>query len=198
MLVQRPALRAQARRGWVSITYRTDLGCNAVLQWQEIVSASPSLLINNIGIPRVRSHQKCVEYSTAQRHNGCVARHQDPHFKKPNHRRRVIQTQLLAEYAYVLKPGGLLYTVTDVEELAAWMRNKLDAHPLFERVPEDELARDAVVPLLTTATEEGQKVARNGGQVLSRTPLVFFFLPGCFLKEGWFLDLGNDDTGIVR
>lgn len=29
--------------------------------------------------------------------------------------------------------GGLLYTITDVPELGEWMRDKLDAHPLFVR-----------------------------------------------------------------
>eukprot|EP00884_Botryococcus_braunii_P022675 jgi/Botrbrau1/9091/Bobra.0305s0001.1 len=88
----------------------------------------------------------------------------DPHFKKPNHRRRVIQSQLLAEYAYLLQPGGLLYTITDVPELSSWMRDKMEAHPLFQRVSDDELASDPAAALLATATEEGQKVARNGGQ----------------------------------
>ncbi|CBI20788.3 unnamed protein product, partial [Vitis vinifera] len=55
----------------------------------------------------------------------------DPHFKEKNHRRRVISTHLLDEYAYVL---------------------------------EAELEGDPVVKLLSSATEEGQKVARNGGQ----------------------------------
>ena len=32
-----------------------------------------------------------------------------------NHRRRIIQTTLLAEYAYLLAVGGMLYTITDVQ-----------------------------------------------------------------------------------
>lgn len=63
----------------------------------------------------------------------CDMHPQDPHFKTSNHRRRIIQTSLLAEYAYCLSVGGMLYTVTDVQELGEWMRAKLDAHPLFER-----------------------------------------------------------------
>lgn len=58
---------------------------------------------------------------------------QDPHFKTANHRRRIIQTSLLAEYAYCLALGGMLYTITDVPELGEWMKAKLDVHPLFER-----------------------------------------------------------------
>lgn len=46
---------------------------------------------------------------------------QDPHFKAANHRRRIINTNLLTEYAYVLTPGGMLYTITDVPELGEWM-----------------------------------------------------------------------------
>jgi tRNA (guanine-N7-)-methyltransferase len=34
---------------------------------------------------------------------------------------------------------------------------------MFERVPEAELTKDPVVPLLYTGTEEGQKVERNSG-----------------------------------
>lgn len=45
------------------------------------------------------------------------------------------------------------------------MRQKLEAHPCFEPLSEQELAADPAVALLTRATEEGQKVARNSGQV---------------------------------
>ena len=45
---------------------------------------------------------------------------QDPHFKAANYRRRIIQRTLLAEYAYLLRPGGMLYTITDVEDLGNW------------------------------------------------------------------------------
>lgn len=58
---------------------------------------------------------------------------QDPHFKTANHRRRIIQTFLLAEYAFILAVDGVLYTITDVQELGEWMRSKLDAHQLFQR-----------------------------------------------------------------
>jgi tRNA (guanine-N7-)-methyltransferase len=88
----------------------------------------------------------------------------DPHFKEKNHRRRVISTQLLDEYAYVMEVGGIIYTITDVEELGEWMRSCLEKHPLFEAVPDEEIKADPVVKLLSTATEESQKVARNGGQ----------------------------------
>lgn len=43
-------------------------------------------------------------------------------------------------------------------------RDKLEAHPLFERVSEEELEQDVAAQLLLQGTEEGQKVARNGGK----------------------------------
>ncbi len=88
----------------------------------------------------------------------------DPHFKAANHRRRIIQRTLLDEYAYLMKPGGILYTITDVEDLGRWQREKLQAHPLFEEVPAEELEGDVAVQLLEEGTEEGQKVKRNGGK----------------------------------
>eukprot|EP00271_Cylindrocystis_brebissonii_P013785 TRINITY_DN3405_c0_g1_i2.p1 TRINITY_DN3405_c0_g1~~TRINITY_DN3405_c0_g1_i2.p1 ORF type:complete len:333 (+),score=50.30 TRINITY_DN3405_c0_g1_i2:134-1132(+) len=88
----------------------------------------------------------------------------DPHFKEKNHRRRIITTALLAEYAYVLAVGGLLYTITDVEELGLWHTQHLSTHPLFEEVSPAELEADPVVRLLATSSEEGLKVARNGGK----------------------------------
>lgn len=88
----------------------------------------------------------------------------DPHFKEKNHRRRVISPFLLDEYAYVLAVGGIIYTITDVEELGEWMKSCLEEHPMFEALTSEELEADQVVKLLSAATEEGQKVARNGGQ----------------------------------
>lgn len=88
----------------------------------------------------------------------------DPHFKEKNHRRRVISIHLLDEYAYTLAVGGIIYTITDVEELGEWMNSCLESHPLFEPLSDEELENDPVVKLLSSATEEGQKVARNGGQ----------------------------------
>ena len=40
-----------------------------------------------------------------------------------------------------------------------------DAHPLFQRMSDVELANDPAACLLDKATEEGQKVARNSGLV---------------------------------
>lgn len=63
----------------------------------------------------------------------------DPHFKEKNHRRRIISPVLLSEYMYYLKPNGILYTITDVEELSLWHKKQLEDHPGFELLTEEEL-----------------------------------------------------------
>lgn len=87
----------------------------------------------------------------------------DPHFKKKKHKARIITYQLLSEYAYTLKVTGLLYTITDVRDLHEWMVKHLDEHPLFARVPEEDLVEDPCVRCVIEETEEGKKVARNKG-----------------------------------
>lgn len=63
----------------------------------------------------------------------------DPHFKKAKHKWRIINTSLLAEYAYVLAEGGVVYTVTDVKDLHEWMVEHFEEHPLFQRISDEEL-----------------------------------------------------------
>lgn len=88
----------------------------------------------------------------------------DPHFKTKNHRRRIVSTILLSEYAYFLAPGARLYTVTDVEELHLWHVDKCSAHPCFRRLPNEELLQtDPAVQAMLEETEESKKVARMGG-----------------------------------
>ncbi|KAI0602127.1 putative methyltransferase [Biscogniauxia sp. FL1348] len=88
----------------------------------------------------------------------------DPHFKQRKHKARIVSTTLNSEYAYVLRPGGIVYTITDVEDLHDWMVQHLEAHPSFERVAEEEQEADPCVGIMRTETEEGRKVERNKGQ----------------------------------
>ncbi|RMZ86555.1 hypothetical protein DV736_g6217, partial [Chaetothyriales sp. CBS 134916] len=104
----------------------------------------------------------------------------DPHFKQRKHKARIVSSQLNAEYAYVLQPGvGKVYTITDVEELHYWMVNHFEGRDtaasagggcgggigqLFERVSDDENARDECVRIMSEETEEGKKVSRNNGK----------------------------------
>ena len=102
----------------------------------------------------------------------------DPHFKARKHKARIISETLNAEYAYVLRPGGLLYTITDVEEYHHWILDHFRQEPvpgqegeveqggikdLWERVSDEEVQQDKCVQLMKDATEEGQKVSRFEG-----------------------------------
>lgn len=104
----------------------------------------------------------------------------DPHFKARKHKARIISESLNAEYAYVLRPGGMLYTITDVEEYHHWIMRHFkyenvdgeaeqEALPtpgirdLWELVPEHELDADPCVRVMKFETEESKKVSRNNG-----------------------------------
>lgn len=87
----------------------------------------------------------------------------DPHFKQRKHKARIITTTLLSEYAYFLKEGGVVYTITDVLDLHEWILKHFELHPLFERLDKDSESRDACVRIMSDATEEGRKVERKKG-----------------------------------
>ena len=87
----------------------------------------------------------------------------DPHFKARKHKQRIVSTTLNSEYAYVMRPGGIVYTITDVLDLHEWMVQHFTAHPSFERVSEEEVESDPCVGVMKTETEEGKKVERNKG-----------------------------------
>ncbi len=63
----------------------------------------------------------------------------------------------------MLRPGGVLYTITDVEDLHKWIVSHFDAHLSFERLNEEEEKADECVQVMLTETEEGKKVDRNKG-----------------------------------
>ncbi|AJV12869.1 Trm8p [Saccharomyces cerevisiae YJM1460] len=87
----------------------------------------------------------------------------DPHFKQRKHKARIITNTLLSEYAYVLKEGGVVYTITDVKDLHEWMVKHLEEHPLFERLSKEWEENDECVKIMRNATEEGKKVERKKG-----------------------------------
>lgn len=87
----------------------------------------------------------------------------DPHFKQKKKKARIITSTLLSEYAFFLRQDGILYTITDVEELHNWMKTQLDNHPLFEILDQEWEKNDKCVSLIYNCTEEGIKVTRNNG-----------------------------------
>ena len=92
----------------------------------------------------------------------------DPHFKQRKHKARIVSYTLNSEYAYVLRPGGVVYTITDVKDLHEWMVGHFEKHPSFERCEgafeEEGEGMDEGVRIMRTETEEGKKVTRNGGR----------------------------------
>ncbi|KFD48995.1 hypothetical protein M514_10147 [Trichuris suis] len=87
----------------------------------------------------------------------------DPHFKKSKHKWRIISRHLLAEYAYVLAVGGVIYVATDVAEYMDWAIALFNEHPLFCSISEEQLMTDPLRDIILNSTEEGQKVTRNKG-----------------------------------
>jgi tRNA (guanine-N7-)-methyltransferase len=120
---------------------------------------------DNVAVMRSNAMKHLPNYFRKAQLNRLFFCFPDPHFKPHNHRRRIVNRQLLSEYAYVLRDGGMLYTITDVEELAIWMKSKGCEHALFELLSDAETASDPCVHLIRSSTEEGMKVARNGGDM---------------------------------
>jgi tRNA (guanine-N7-)-methyltransferase len=90
----------------------------------------------------------------------------DPHFKARKHKARITSLTLNSEYAYVLRPGGVVYTITDVEDLHMWMCEKFDGHASFARLEEENMdeKEKEKVQIMRMETEEGKKVERNKGR----------------------------------
>ncbi|KAJ8481132.1 hypothetical protein ONZ45_g2125 [Pleurotus djamor] len=121
----------------------------------------------NVSIVRANAMKFLPNYFPKQSLSAIFFLFPDPHFKSRKHKARIISPTLLAEYAYVLRPGGVVYTITDVRDLHEWMKSHLQAFPLFEPVDEDTLRSEGKGPILDAvynSTEEGKKVQRNKGE----------------------------------
>jgi tRNA (guanine-N7-)-methyltransferase len=69
----------------------------------------------------------------------------DPNVKQRNHKKRIVGSSLVPIYAYILRKGGMLYTITDVEDLSKHMCKYLDESPLFRRMKDEEWKDDPLV-----------------------------------------------------
>ncbi|MGK7889072.1 MAG: tRNA (guanosine(46)-N7)-methyltransferase TrmB [Leptolyngbyaceae cyanobacterium] len=56
----------------------------------------------------------------------------DPWFKRRHRKRRVVQPELVDTLAQHLAPGGWLFVQSDIEGVAAEMRDRIHVHPDFE------------------------------------------------------------------
>ena len=158
------ALRAQA------ILQKQDPGAAA----EAAAAASKLGNKDTIALPGVDyQNVSCIRANTMKFLPNFFTKHQlskiflcfpDPHFKARKHKARIVSHTLNAEYAYALRPGGKVYTITDVEDLHNWMVERFEAHPSFERVGDEEVEADECVAVMREETEEGKKVTRNGGR----------------------------------
>jgi len=90
----------------------------------------------------------------------------DPHFKARKHKARIVSATLAPEYAFIMRPGGVVYTITDVKDLHEWMIGHFASCELFQMLTDEEIGADECVSIMSTATEEGKKVERNNGPKL--------------------------------
>ncbi|KAH9057883.1 putative methyltransferase-domain-containing protein [Lactarius vividus] len=72
----------------------------------------------NVSIVRANAMKFLPNYFSKHSLSALFFLFPDPHFKLRKHKARIISPTLLAEYAYVLRPGGIVYTITDVKDLA--------------------------------------------------------------------------------
>jgi len=61
--------------------------------------------------------------------DGIFINHPDPWPKARHHKRRIVQKEFAKLMVSRLKPGGFIKLASDVEDLAEWMRDILDATP---------------------------------------------------------------------
>lgn len=134
----------------------------------------PTATYQNISVLRANSMKFMPNFFTQHQLSALFFCFPDPHFKARKHKARIVSSALVAEYAFILRPGGVVYTITDVQDLHLWMAEWFDGCSLFKRllISEGDLIKEkgemdeieeACVEVMKEETEEGKKVKRNGG-----------------------------------
>ncbi|KAG5440819.1 hypothetical protein PCK2_000118, partial [Pneumocystis canis] len=143
-----------------------DTGMSALALWNLgwIYQFSQNKAYRNISVLRMNAMKFLPNFFYRHQLSKMFFCFPDPHFKRSKYKARIITFTLLTEYAYILRPQGIIYTITDVEDLHKWMVAHLDYHPLFQRLSQHELNQDHCVTIMTSETEEGKKVSRNNGE----------------------------------
>lgn len=113
---------------------------------------------HNIAAIRTNSMRHLLQYIRKASVEKVFICFPDPQFKARNFRRRIINTGLLSEYAYIMKPKAILYTITDVKDLYLWHLDKIKNHNMFRILSEDEYKDDPCAKMIKTGTEESKKV----------------------------------------
>ncbi|TBT99245.1 tRNA (guanine-N(7)-)-methyltransferase [Hamiltosporidium tvaerminnensis] len=91
----------------------------------------------------------------------------DPHFKKKKRKARIICTQMLDQYAYILENKGRLYLSTDVSELFESMVQCVQNHTLFRRLENEEFENDNLRTLIIKETDESKRAAVKTGKAFA-------------------------------
>lgn len=130
----------------------------------DTITIPPGVDYQNVSCIRANTMKFIPNFFTKHQLSKIFLCFPDPHFKARKHKARIVSHTLNAEYAYALRPGGKVYTITDVEDLHNWMVERFEAHPSFERVGSEEVEADECVGVMREETEEGKKVTRNGGR----------------------------------
>lgn len=133
----------------------------------QTISASERGAYQNVAVVRANAMKFLPNFIKKAQLSKLFFLFPDPHFKVRKHKARIISSTLLAEYAYVLRPGGIIYTITDVHDLHLWMVEYIQSFPLFEAVSEQSLIEEGhqdIIDAVRNSTEEGKKVERNEGQ----------------------------------
>lgn len=126
-------------------------------------AASEQKLYNNIAVLRANAMKFLPNFFEKGQLSKMFFCFPDPHFKARKHKARIITSTLASEYAYLLRPGGVVYTITDVKDLHEWMVKHLEEHPMFKRLSKEWEDSDKCVQIMRKDTEEGKKVERNQG-----------------------------------
>jgi len=93
----------------------------------------------------------------------------DPWHKKRHHKRRIVQQDFLDAAANALAPDSLLHCATDIDDYAAWMHERLVAHPRFANTAPalDDVPRPDWRPL-TRFERRGQRLGHSVHDLLYR------------------------------
>jgi tRNA (guanine-N7-)-methyltransferase len=92
---------------------------------------------DNVGVVRTNTMRHLIQYFPGRSLDKIFICFADPHFKAKNFRRRVVNPSFIAEYAYLLKPGGRVHCVTDVEDLHNWQQARLAESTMFKDVTQE-------------------------------------------------------------
>jgi len=158
------ALRAQAQLQKADPSAAAEAAAAASKLGNKDMIAAPGVDYQNVSCIRANTMKFLPNFFTKHQLSKIFLCFPDPHFKARKHKARIVSHTLNAEYAYALRPGGKVYTITDVEDLHNWMVERFEAHPSFERVGDEEVEADECVAVMREETEEGKKVTRNGGR----------------------------------